>query len=259
MLSHINKEAIIITDDYFCNIQKASEGLSFCLKDVPKREKGKCLKEIIKRFKEQRFYSLSELNNLAEMELFVLRERLDRLVEQDVIKENTVDRISKSLNWSKDHSIEIASKMPIRQNQDTEYLPIVPVINSSALNVSLLMKLLVYDGKEGRSFVLPAKVKNNLEIGEKKCYWLIDARINEARCNSPFLTAAESIAYAIHNPSVLKKYVLDSGSSRYKNARNDSQIYLRLEDGYPILYWKRMDYFKPLKICQPLCALRLIH
>lgn len=228
------------------------------MKDVPKKEQALYIEEIIQRFNQQKYYSFEELNVLAEKQLALLAERLNFLAEEGDIEKVTVCNILKSLRWKKDSLIERVAEDPIWQNPKGECLPICPVINDSVIGASLLMKLIVNNGNIGRSFVPPEKIKNDDTVKEKKYYWIVDARV-DTFCDCSFLTVAEVLAYALHNPNVLK-YILDPTSSRYKGARQYPKLYLSLIDEYPILYWSKNDYSADEKeILRPTCSIRLIH
>jgi len=242
-------------------IHKTVENLSFNMKEVSLDEQDECIEEIIKRFKEQKYYSLKELNILTDKQLKILAERLKLQVEAKDIEEELANQILETLRWKKDWAIERVSETPIRQNPGTECSPIIPVIDEKVLNISKQMKLFRNGGKQERNFVPLERIKNDYEFEEPEdCYWMVDVRMNELRYDCHFLTVAETIAYALHNPRILSKYTLDSVNSRYKYVKNDTQLYLRIIEGYPILHWARNDYFAPIKkIGKPSCALRLIH
>lgn len=137
----------------------------------------------------------------------------------------------------------------------------MPVVSAEAVDIPTLMKMVANDGKTGRSFVEPEKIKSEYEGKEEieLYYWVLDVRMNEPRCNCPALNVAETIAYILHNPTVLAEYSLESGGSRYKKARKKPQLYLREVDGYPILYWASRDYFVPKTTAVPTCHQRLTH
>lgn len=249
-----------IIDKYAFETCKAVENLSFYVRRIPLAEQLEWLKQINERVKEQKFYSLEELTVLADNQLENLTQRLNLLVKAKDIKKDIADEIIKELRHKKPWAIKIASERPIRQNLEAEVLPIVPVINESALDTSVLMRLLEVNGKIGRGLVLPNKIINEYQENPIKYYWMVDVRINEIRYGCPFLTLSETIAYAFHNMTVLDRYALNPVSSRYKRGRKYPQIYLRLAEGYPIAHWSRYDYFVPItEIGVPSCAMRLIN
>ena len=182
-------------------------------------------------------------------------------MESGDVEEKTADRILHILKYRKEWAVKRGSEIPFWDNPEAKYLPIMPVISGEVINIPTLMKMIVNDDKPGRTFVEPEKIKNEYEGKNytEFCYWALDVRINELRYDCPSLTVAETIAYILHNPSVLSEYSLDSGGSRYKRARKKPQLYLRTVDGYPILYWASRDYFVPKTIAMPTCSLRLIH
>lgn len=176
----------------------------------------------MRRLKNQKYYSAKEIDYIADDQLTNLSRSLYSLVETGAIEEKTADLALDHLKHRKDWLIEMASKNPIWQNPEANCLPIMPVISEKIINVPTLMKMIVNDGKPGRSFVELEKIKSAYEGGTEKSklfYWVLDVRINESRYNCPALTVAETIAYILHNPTILSEYTLDSGGSRYKKAR----------------------------------------
>lgn len=231
------------------------------MKHVPLNEQAECLDEIIKRFKGEKVYSLKDINDVAEKQLTNLSNRLYLLVESGEVEEKTVAWALGILKRRKEYSVKMALDNHVWDNPEAKYLPIMPVISEDVIDIPTLMKIIVNDNKPGRSFVGSEKIMTEYKGKEaiELCYWVLDVRINEIRYNCPFLTAAEVIAYAFHNPDIMPEYVLNPVGSRHKRVK-DNQILLRLEHEYPILHWIRLDFFEPIiKLGMPSCATRLIH
>lgn len=247
-------------DERLWCIQKGAEYLSWVLKDQPEREQPQLAREVLKRFKQLRRYSQEELNSIADGQLLVLSERLNFLVKEGNIKEKKAGDILEALRQRKSYLIEILKNSSFWNNSEGHYLPIVPVVTDRSLNISILMKLIVNDDKIGRSLIPDEKIKNKLKEPGPKCYWIVDARV-DSNYGYHSLTIAEAIAYALHNPSVLK-YTLAPEESRYKGARKFPRIHLRLVDEYPVLYWSKNDYFEfsgSGMVLNPVCESQRIH
>jgi hypothetical protein len=232
------------------------------MKHVSLEEQAECLDEIIKRFKEEKVYSLEDINDIAEKQLKNLSNRLYLLVESGDIEEKIVAWALGVLERRKEYSVGMAFDNHVWDNPEARYLPIMPVISEDVIDIPTLMKIIINDNKQGRSFTESEKIKTDYKGKEtiELCYWVLDVRINEIRYNCPFLTAAEAIAYAFHNPDVLSGCTLNPVGSRYKRVKEDNQLLLRLIEEYPIFHWSRLDYFEPIiRLSKPSCALRLIH
>jgi hypothetical protein len=231
------------------------------MEHVPLEEQAECLDEIIKRFKEEKVYSLEDIDDIAEKQLTNLSSRLYLLVEFGDIEEKIVNRALGVLKRRKEYSVGMAFNNHVWDNPEAKYLPIMPVISEDVIDIPTLMKIIINDKKLGRSFVESKKIKTDYEDKEttELYYWVLDVRIKEIRYNCPFLTAAEVIAYAFHNPEILSECVLNPVGSRYKRVK-DNQLILRLVEGYPIFHWSRLNYFEPItRMGMPSCATRLIH
>ncbi len=227
-------------------------------------EHEECLDEIVRRFRERKYYSVEELEILTARQLEVLTKQLVRLVGYKDIKKETKNSILRKLWRRRESAIERASEQSIWPNPNTEILAMVPVINEKTIPIPIQMKMIVNKKGEGRA---SRELDNKILIEEEaqtdySSYWMLDVRTDEVRHDSSYLTVPEIIAYALHSPELLDKYVLNAGSSRFKRGRRYPNIYLSNIDGYPFLFWSKNNYkhsYKPQKVVKPSCNLRLIH
>jgi len=260
----LTKEVIIIpkkaVEENLYAIQKAVESVAFYLKKVPTNELDECFAEIEKLFREQRFYSQTELLAVANEQLFVLEACLRRLIDEGDVKEEEADKALLVLKSKKGWAVTRASETPIRENPAAEYLPLVPVIDESVFNASILMKMLENENGFGQNSVPLTRIKNNYSYQMPQgCYWLVDVRINELRYDCPFLTVAEAISYAIQTNNILSRYCLQAVESRYKHKKNDPELCLSLLDGLPTLCRLNDRNGRVVaRTAKPSCAFRIV-
>jgi len=231
-------------------IQKGAECLSLRIKNVSPYELDGVLEAILERVKKTRFYSIEELESITEKQLEKLTQRMRDINLEDRI----INTIIKNLNWQKEYAIKITSEEPIWENQQSNYLPILPVIDEKIIDINTQMKLLDNNGKIGQSLVPLKKIKNYCN-SKKGCYWLIDVRMNEPRYNCHFLTISEAIAYAFQN----KTYDIKALNSRYKYKKHYPELCISLIDEYPVLCQRNSLPNPHVEIGKPHAALRLVN
>jgi hypothetical protein len=224
---------------------------------MSEEEVDSSLAEISKRLKSYKFYFSKEIKDIADNQLKKLEVALNRLIEERLISEKYAEQAIDDLGWKKKWAIKRAAETPMIQNKSSKHLPIMPVIND---NVSLLMNLLVgEDGDAGINSIPLNKIKNNNNYySSKKCYWVVDSRINEKQYDCYFFTAAEVIAYALH-ADVLNEYCLYAVESRYKHKKNYPGIILSLIDNQPTLHRENCCKSSVAKVARPFCTSRLVH
>lgn len=255
---------IVISQDeaYENGICRVTQTASFYMKKVSPNERAEWLKELIQSVKQQKFYSKEALIIFARAQLNDLGQGLKILVESGDIEKKLADRVILELEHRINYVAGVISDEPIRQNPRAELLPLVPVISESAIEPTILMKLITINGKIGRSLEKADKIINRYKEEPKKfsCYWISDVRIDELKCERLPLTLAETIAYVFYNAGILNEFTLLPAGSKYKNARVRPEICLRLADGYPIAHWAKRNYGWPVKkTAKPTCAARWIH
>ncbi|MDD5098501.1 MAG: hypothetical protein PHD31_02185 [Candidatus Pacebacteria bacterium] len=242
------------------NIQKSAKSIALTFGEMSEEEIDSSVAEISKRLKSYKFYFSRDIEEIADKQLNKLSIELNRLVEERLISQKNVEEAIEHLEWKKRWAVERAAETPMIQNKLSKHLPIMPVINDNFLNASLLMNLLIgEEGDVGTNRVPLNKINNNYDSSSsKKCYWVVDSRINERQFGCSFFTAAEIIAYAFH-ANVLNEYCLYAVESRYKHKKNYPGIMLSLIDKQPVLH--RENYCKSsiVKTARPFCTWRLVH
>ncbi|MDD3085458.1 MAG: hypothetical protein PHU32_06260 [Candidatus ainarchaeum sp.] len=216
------------------------------------QEIARALDEIKKRVLKQNFHTKEELNILAEKQLETLSKKLSRLVRLKKIEKDSTEKILSDLKKDKEKALRRATETPIRNNSDAKCLPIMPVIGTNALDVSLLMELI-----EGENLVPLGKIKSNYPYGlPKKSYWVIDTRINEFNGNFSPVLIEEAIAYCMHS-NILSRHRVLLTRSRYWHAMNEWQFMITLINGKPTLC-ETSAYECERTECTPICSFQLI-
>lgn len=220
------------------------------MKTVSPYEIDEVLEAVIERVKKTRFYSTEELESIAEKQL----EKLVQRMKDINIEDEVINTIIKNLDWHKEYTIKLASEQPIWENPQSNYLPILPVIDEKIINIDTQMKLLENDGKIGQNLVPIKKIKNYCKF-KKICYWLVDVRMNEPRYGCYFLTISEAIAYAFQT----KTFNIKALNSRYKYKKHYPELCISLIDGEPILCRRNSLPNPSAEIGKPHAVLRLVN
>lgn len=221
-------------------------------KDESKKDIEEALEQLNERVLEQICFTKEELKEMMEKQLETLAKKLSRLVSLKKIEESTAKEILSDLNRGKKEALRKASETPIRNNSNARCLPVMPVIGTNALDVSLLMELI-----EGENFIPLEKIKTFYPFGRpKKTYWVIDVRINEFNANFSPVLIEEAIAYCLHSNILLRHRVLIT-NSRYWHAMNNWEFMIVLMGKKPI-FCRTSDYEVSMPACKPICFFPLI-
>jgi hypothetical protein len=220
------------------------------MKDVPAIDIDECLEKIFRQAERTIFYSLEELDTISAKQL----ENLAQRMEDINLGSKIIKSIIENLNWHRDSAVEIAAGHPMFNDRQSRYIPIIPIISETVINMSIQMELLQSNGQSGKNTIPLPKIKNECKR-DRDFYWLVDVRINEPRYNCHYLTAAEAVAYSFHN----NIFNIEAVNSRYKYKKHYPELCILNEDE-PLLVWKNSLSANSIKrLAKPNAAWRLIH